>query len=96
MQAIAARRSGDAFAHEVLGRVLIALGRKDEAVPELESAARLDPANPEPLELAAELLLDQGRRTEAAAALARAESVRETPTTQALRQRLGPASPPLP
>ena len=95
MQEIAARRGGDAFPREVLGRVLIALGRKAEAVLELESAARLDPGNPEPLELAAELLLAQGRRKDATDALARAESVRESPTTKALRQQLGPVSPAL-
>ncbi len=91
---LAARRPGDPFAHEITARVLAALGRPAEAVPELETAARLDPGNPEPLELAAELLLTQGRRGEAGDALARAESVRESPATRALRERLGPRATP--
>jgi hypothetical protein len=89
MEEIVSRRPDDPFPHEVLGRVLVALGRTAKAVPELDRAARLDPGNPEPLELAAELLLAQGRRQEATEMLARAEAVRESPTTRALRQRLG-------
>lgn len=94
MQELLARDPTNPFAHEVLGRVLVALGRTAEAVPALETAGRLDPGNPEPLELAAELLLAQGRRAHAADLLARAESVRESPATRALRARLVPTSSP--
>lgn len=93
MQALLARRPESALAHEVMGRLLVARGRPDDAALELEAAARLDPGNPGPLEQLTDLLLVHGRRDDASRALRRAETIRENPTTRALRRRLDSARP---
>jgi hypothetical protein len=73
---------------QLLGHVLLAGGRPDEAVAALQEAARLDPADATPLEWAAEVRLAQGRPDAAAQELRRARAVRQGPSVRRIAARL--------
>jgi hypothetical protein len=84
----AARHPDEPWPHEALAFALARQGEVEAAIGELESAARLDPANAALREYQASLLLARGRKAEAAAALDQAAAIRESPAAQALRAQI--------
>jgi len=87
---LASRRPDDPLAHYVLGVVGLAFQRTERALVALAEAARLDPANPAPLEQRAEVLLRSGRVADAAADIRTVLEVRASPTALELARRLPP------
>ena len=83
-----ARHPDEPWPHEALAFALARQGELEAAIGELEAAARLDPENAALLEYQASLLIARGRKAEAAAALARAAAIRESPAAAALRAQI--------
>jgi hypothetical protein len=88
--ALAARRPDDPLVQYVAGMLSLAMNRPEQALVALDASYRLDPANPEPLERRAELLLRSGRAADAARDVREAIGVRPSPTTSDLLRRLPP------
>ena len=72
----------------LLAEIHAARGELDAAIEAFHAAAALDPAKPDPLERAAAVQLAQGRPAAAASDLARALTVRESPTARRLLRRI--------
>lgn len=67
--------SGDAAEHFLRGRILQGLGAEEDALPSYQRAAELSPDNPRPHTSMAIILLNLGRRAEAASALERSLAI---------------------
>ena len=88
---LVSRHPDDPLAHYVVGVVGLAFQRTEQALAALAEAARLDPANPAPLEQRADVLLRNGRAADAAADIRAVLGIRVSPTALDLMRRLPPA-----
>ncbi|MCX5740115.1 MAG: hypothetical protein NTZ61_16780, partial [Proteobacteria bacterium] len=88
---LVSRHPDDPLAHYVVGVVGLAFQRTEQALAALAEAARLDPANPAPLEQRADVLLRSGRAADAAADIRAVLGIRVSPTALDLMRRLPPA-----
>jgi len=88
LRALAASQPDEPLVWKLRGSLAAGTGAADEAIESLHRAAALDPLDVGPLERSAALLLEQGRKAEAAADVARARSLRDSPALRDLAARL--------